>query len=385
MRRLVLVVLYLLGGVGSVQQSSLIDLNFTQRTLDSYLVFCTPQLPEERVFQVHWKEEHANGTYSMIAVLNPHWGNYSKFSYQEEVTLHKREGKTYMIEIMTLKMCVCCEVVTFPSGSIHESCITIDEDSNAYNLQYALLATLLVGGFFFLGSVVLVCHICWMRKTHWVFNLRGARQQLLTRSQGSQVPYRRSSPSVNLAYETSHDTDTPPPTRAHLQHTLPTSQPPSVGLPPRNTTVISHWPSEEPCPTPPNVTMRNQVTHQVLPALQPIYTNVLHRNKRYPKIRNVKDLQIEQAINPHQREMLSHDGMDPSLTLTHYHANAHPWLFEGASYSSEDLVSPHSSRLTVPRTPESPFTTINPMYHTATGWTSHHKNPHLKYEHSMIS
>ncbi|XP_056426159.1 uncharacterized protein LOC130367623 isoform X2 [Hyla sarda] len=382
MRRLVLIVLYILGGAGSVQQSSsLMELNFTQlRSPDLYLVSCTPQIPEEQVFQVHWKEEHTNGSYSMIAVLSPHWGNYTKFYYQERVKLHKKYGQTYTMELMALKMSVCCEAITFPSGTIYENCITIEEDSDAitYNFQYALLGTLLVGGFFFLASVVLICHICWMRKTSRSLNLRGARQQLLTRSRRSEIPYRRTSPSVNLAYEAPHNTDLhrndPLPRRAHLQNTPPIIQlDASEDLSPRNPTMNSHWSSEEPCPTPSNV----------IPAPHHIYTNVLHRNNQYPKARNVRSLQIEPTINQHQREMFSYEDTDPSSSAPH--VNSHPWLFEGTSYSSEDITSPHSFRLNPPRTPESPFMTINPMYHTGSGWAAHPKISHLNYEHSMIS
>lgn len=395
MRRLLLIVLYILGGAASVQQSSpLLDLNFTQRPPGSYLVFCTPHFPEERMTQVHWKEKHDNGTYSVIAVLNPQWGNYTKLSYQEAVKLHKKDGKTYIIEIKEQEICVCCEVVTFPSGRIHENCLTIGGDSDEYSSRYAVLGILLVGGLFVLGSLVLICHICWMRKSNCrVFNLRSERQQPWTGSRRSQVPYRRTSPSVNLAYEPSHDTDlhsdTPPPARAHLLHAHPTIQLPSEDPPTRNPTINRDWPSEGLSirnPTPPDVPpLRNQVIHKVLPAPQPIYNNIPHHNKYYPKVRNVKSLQIEPTINQHHQEMFSYEDTDPSSSIPHYHTRSCPWLFEGTSYPSEDIASPHSTRLNVPRTPESPFTTINPMYHSGAGWASHPNHAHLKYEHSMIS
>ncbi|XP_066449871.1 uncharacterized protein [Eleutherodactylus coqui] len=369
MRRLLFIFFYYLDEAASVQQSdSLLDLNITQRPHDSYLVFCTPQIHEEQITQVHWKEKHANGTYSVIAVLNPHLGNYTK--YHETVKLHKKDEKTYMMEIITQEMCVCCEVVTFPSGSIHENCMTIEGEYVAYAFRYAILGTLLGGGFFVIGSFAVLCHICWMRKSSRVFMSRGRRQQSWTISQRSRVPYRRTLPSINISYEPPHDTDlrdNPSPTRAHLQHPHPTIHPPSGDLPPRNPTLTSYCPPEnllKISPTPPSLPPpRNHAVREAIPKPQPIYSNIHIRHKQYPKVRNVKSLQVEPTINQHPPEMFSHEGMDTTSTIPHYHTKSCLWLFEGTSYSSEDIASPHPSRLNCPSTPESPFTAINPMYH----------------------
>ncbi|XP_073510526.1 uncharacterized protein [Phyllobates terribilis] len=392
MKRLLLVVFYFLGGAGSVQESSpLLDVHFTQRSSDSYLVICTLQIPsEEWVTQVHWKEDHANGTYSVIAVLNPHWGNDTKSPYQEVVKLEKKDSKAYEMEIKALEMRVCCEVVTFPSGSIHKSCITMEGDSVVYKFRSAVLGTLLVGGFFALGSVVLVCHICWIRKLSRNFNLRTTRHQMLARSRRSRVPYRRTSPSINLAHEPPHDTDlhddTPPRTRARLQHSHQPIVLQPEDLPPRNPTLNSHWASEDLSPINPsfrNVTpLRNHAIHEALPNPHQIYSNIHLRNKQYPKVRHVKSLQIEPTINQHHPEVFSYEGTDPPSSIPHYHAKSCPWLFKGTSFSTEDTTL-HPSRLNNPRTPESPFSTINPMYHSGAGWASHPNNPPPKYEASI--
>ncbi|KAM4036831.1 uncharacterized protein ACNLHF_015659 [Anomaloglossus baeobatrachus] len=393
MRRWLLVVLYFLSGAGSVEESSpLLDVHFTQRSSDSYLVICTPQIPaEEWVTQVHWKEEHANGTYSVIAVLNPHWGNHTKSHYQELVKLDKKESKAYEMEIKTQEMRVCCEVVTFPSGSIHTSCITTKEDSDMNKFRYAVLGTLLVGGFFALGSFVLVCHICWMKKSaRRNFNLRSTRNQVLARSRSSQVPYRRTSPSINLAYEPPHDTDlhgdTPPLTRPHLQHPHPTILLPPEDLLQRNSTMNSHWPSEDLSRINPSFcnvsSLRNHGINEVLPNPNQIYSNIHHRNKQYPRVRHIKSLQIEPIINHHQPNVLSFEGTDPSSSIPHYHSKSCPWLFEGTSFFTEDTTL-HPSRLNIPRTPESPFSTINPMYHSGVGLASQPNTAPPKYEPSM--
>ncbi|KAM3924239.1 uncharacterized protein RB166_007585 isoform 2-T2 [Leptodactylus fuscus] len=377
MRRLLLALLYFLDRVGSEQQpSSLLDLNLTEKSPNSYLVFCTHHISEERVIQVHWKEKFTNGTYSVMAVLNPHWGNYTKFPYQEAVKLHKTEGKTYMMEIIALEICVCCEVVTFPSGSIYEKCLSIEEDTGVYKFPYAVFGILLVGGFFVLGSIILICHICWMRKSYRVFNLRSARCPEWNRSQRSQVPYRRTSPSINLAYDPPHDPDL---LRSHLQHPPPTIQLPSEDLPARNPTMNNHWAPEDPTPlsAPP---LRNHAVREP----HQVYGNIHHCNRKYPKVRHLKSLQIETTLNQHPQDVFPYESSASSSTITHYHTKSCPWLFEGTSRSSEDLASPRSSRLSVPRTPDSPFTTLNPMYHSGAGWCSHPNNGHRKYEHSMI-
>ncbi|CAJ0936332.1 unnamed protein product [Ranitomeya imitator] len=169
--------------------------------------------------------------------------------------------------------------------------------------RYAVLGTLLVGGFFAFGSFVLICHICWIRKVSRNFNLRSTRHQVLTRSDRSQVPYRRTSPSMNLAYEPPHDTDlqddTPPRSRAHilLSH---------KDLPPRNPTLNSHWASEDLSPRNPsfcNVTpLRHHAIHEALPNPHQVYSNIQYRNKQYTKVQHVKSLQIEPTINQHHAE-----------------------------------------------------------------------------------
>ncbi|KAG8547733.1 hypothetical protein GDO81_027634 [Engystomops pustulosus] len=264
--------------------------------------------------------------------------------------------------------------------------------ADIYGFHSAVLGISLVGGFFVLASFALICHIFWMRKSsRRVFEFRGGRQEVWTRSQRSQVPYRRTLPSINHAYEPPHDieppqSDPPPPIRAHLLHPRPKNQLPSDDLPSRNPTMNSHGSSEErsqtnpiPHSVPP---WRNHAIHEVLPEPPQLYSNIPHLNKKYPKVRHAKRPQLEPSIHQHQPEVFSYE--DSSSSVPYFHTRSYPHLYQGASGASGDNDSAHS-RVNVPRTPESPFTTINPTYHSGTGWTLHPNNNHLKYEHSRIS
>lgn len=383
--------------------SSHLILTSTQTLYDSYLISCTAAIPEERVTQVHWKERLTDGKYNMIAVLNTVWGNATQLSYQLIVKLSKMDETTYTLEIAEASKVVCCEVITYPSGVVQENCLMVEGDSvsDGRNIESALVGTLVVSGFFIFGSIILIGHICWTKKSsRRILNLRGATREVWNRAQSSQVPYTRNSPSVNLAYE--------PPIEAnllnneatqmpHTQHGEPANPPPFEGPPTRASEQYqislprNQWLSESSLPVdPPPYTSSSSVPPSRIHSIpehtsteKHIYSNIRRHNRQRLKMPHLQNTQNEPVGD--QPEMFPYASSTQSSSGNSYHTTSAPCLCGDTSYFSEDPASLQPPRLRVPITPEPLFSTINPMYHSRPAWESQPSNAHFKYPRKALS
>ncbi|KAM5170159.1 uncharacterized protein ACMZJ9_003144 [Mantella aurantiaca] len=397
MGRMLVIVSLLLGGACAVQlSSSHLTLTSTQTLHDSYLISCPAVIPEERVTQVHWKERHPNGKYTMIAVLNTVWGNSTQLSYQAIVKLSKKDD-TYMLEIAEAGKDVCCEVVTYPTGMVQESCLMVESDSGAGggNIESALLGTLLVSGFFIFGCIVLICHLCWTKKrSRRFFNLRGANQDVWTREQRSRVPYTRTSPSVNLAYEPPIDADLLNNEAAqgtHLHGATPANQqafedPPTRASqcyknpPSRNQWLSENSPMFDPPPYPHSSSVpppRLNVIPEHCSTENTIYSNVIRHNRPRLKMHRLQNTHNEPGGDQRQPEMFPFASSNQSSTGNSFHNTSAPCMCGDTYCFPEETVPLKLSRLRVPRTPDSPFITNNPMYHSRPAWGPQPGNAHF--------
>ncbi|XP_068130172.1 uncharacterized protein [Hyperolius riggenbachi] len=394
MGKILVIVALLLGGACPVQMPSThLIVNSTQKSFNSYLISCTAAVPEEQVTQVHWKERHSDGHYSLIAVQNPYLGNFTQPTYKM-AKLNRMDDLTYTLEIEEADKVVCCEVVTFPSGLIRESCLTIEGDSVAENknLQSAFLGMLVVAGFFIFGSFVLLCHICWKRKTTQVLSLRRANQQLWNRDQTSNVPYTRTSPSINHGYEAPLDADLPEEAIQRTHLSAPGNQMPSAqrytDVPPLSNQWLSEASVRRDNPAYPISTSAPPQSIQVIPenstAANQVYSNVLRHNRRHPVIPHVQSSQNQPAEHQPQSEPLPFSMIAQSASSQHY-PTAH--MVPGrASNFPEDPTSLQPPRLRVPRTPDSPFSTANPMYNSSRAdWAVPQGNTRFKYQRTTLS
>ncbi|KAM9312119.1 uncharacterized protein PAF06_010027 [Gastrophryne carolinensis] len=372
-RMLVMVILLLGGACPGELPSSHLTLKSTQKSFESFLISCMVKDPEERVAQVHWKERRPDGKFSMIAVQNPNWGNITQTPYNAVVKLNKLDEATYTLEIMEADKVVCCEVVTYPSGMIRESCLTIEGDTgDPSGIQAAVLG---ISGFFIIGSFVLLCHIFWMKKiSRRVHNIRGASQQVWNRDRRSSVPYSRTQPSINLAYEPSPDTDilhNEVVQRTVLGNPLtievpPPSSPQYHEIPP----LSNQWLSEASAIANPPSNPHSSVPSDTF-STTCTYSNI-HRLKR------LQHLQTSHQEPPGlEAEAFPDAGSTRPKAILTYNITAAPWLCGERSHLSKDTSTLQPPRLRVPRTPDSPLTTINPMYHSGTGWAPQHGNTHL--------
>ncbi|KAM4675397.1 uncharacterized protein O3C94_008088 [Discoglossus pictus] len=196
MGRLLLLMLLFLGGTcpGQLPHSPPV-LSSTLILPDLHVLSCSPLNPEQRVTQVHWKERHADGTYSLIGAHHPLWGNSTQPLYSGSVELGWNGNATYSLKIRGEDKWVCCEMIIYPIGGTQESCITLTEEADIQGIRTELLGTLLAGGAFTLGSIIILCYIC-RTKTWRVHTLREESQQ--TR-RSSHICHNITTPICNLA------------------------------------------------------------------------------------------------------------------------------------------------------------------------------------------
>ncbi|CAH2272733.1 Hypothetical predicted protein [Pelobates cultripes] len=324
-----------------------------------YVLSCSPYSTKESIVQLHWKEKHANGSYSMIGAQSPLYGTHTMSPYKEVAKLSWKANTTYILEVKE-DMEVCCEMVIYPYGRSPESCVTMKVDTETQHFKSELMVVFLVGGFFFLGSFVILCYICWTRNrgTH---RLREDTQQNWKR-RGMIYPYQNTVISRHLSFdplsmENHTDRNALPQRNAHCHRPLPQRNqlpPPPPVPPPRNwqhqPTMLSknQRPSEEnsspdlPYPTIP--THKNFWTHEIPKRSNDIYSNVLRKK---PK--------MSQPSWCSRRNTPTFDIMVHSRPL-----------WSTSSYCPEEVAPLQPTISSV----DSPFSTINPMYHSGAQWVS---------------
>ncbi|XP_041443271.1 uncharacterized protein LOC108711744 isoform X1 [Xenopus laevis] len=151
--------------VGEPPSSPVLNSSFTRP--DIYTFSCAHSPPREAVTQLHWKEKHANGTYSGIGVQSIKFGDYIYPAYKDlNVVLSLQNGNTtFILEIQTEGMVICCDIVTYPFGQTPETCVSVgepqvEEEEETFRFRPDLLGTLLVAAAFTVGSIVILCLIC---------------------------------------------------------------------------------------------------------------------------------------------------------------------------------------------------------------------------------
>ncbi|KAM8972536.1 uncharacterized protein RCH25_018266 [Pelodytes ibericus] len=325
-------------------------LHSTYRHPDVYVVSCSPRNPVVQVVQVHWKEKHANGTYSMIGVQSRFLGNHAMPSYEDVVKLSRKGNTTYVLEVQEAETVVCCEFITYPHGVGEESCMATEVDTDLNHFKPELLATLLLCGVFILGSFAILCHLFRTSRRHGVHSLRGSIQRQWIRSEGGNIPYNGIPSSRNLAYNPLSMANQATLPQRNVPYHKPQPQrnriPPEVP-PPRNRQhhrtlpMRSQWPSENVPPE--DLSHPTEPIHGTFWAEEaPPMSNVIYSN-----------VMCKKPVSHQSSWGTPHDFIIPSRPI---------WT--SASHCPEDIAPPQPN---ISHT-DMPLSTINPMYHSGAQW-----------------
>lgn len=232
-----------------------------------------------------------------------------------------------------------------------------------------------------------------------ILNLSRTSREAWNRSPRSRVPYTRTTPSDNHAYEHPIDADllnNEDAPRSHVHGAAPAHQPPFEGPPTRASHQYqippprSQWPSENPpnvdpppyttsASVPPIHAIPEQSHNTQPPTESSIYSNVRRQNRPHPKTPHGQHRQSEPVVDQHQPETFPCASSTRLSSGSLYRPPSAPWLCGDTTYFSEDAAPLQPPRLRAPRTPDSPFTTINPMYHSRPVWETQPSNAHFKH------